>query len=102
MVLDGSFRPTEMGGKFKFALQPAGADDTSQLPSALVLEPFLTISQIAKALQIDRHVVTRLFAHEPGVMCIGSRETRHGKRKYRSFRVPISVFNRVIARLSNK
>ena len=92
-----------MGGKLKFAVQPAGAEAPSQeTPSLLVLEPVLTISQIADRLKIDRHVVTRLFASERRVICIGSPETRYGKRKYRTFRVPVSVYKRVVARLSNK
>lgn len=92
-----------MGGKLKFALPLAGAGALSQAtPSLPALEPILTIPQIAERLQIDRHVVTRLFANERGVICIGTSETRSGKRKYRNLRVPLSVFNRVIARLSNK
>lgn len=91
-----------MGGRLKFASQARDEALSQAISSLPALEPVLTIPQIAESLHIDRHVVTRLFAHERGVICIGSPETRPGKRKYRNLRVPLSVFNRVIARLSNK
>ena len=60
-----------------------------------------TISEIAKMLRIDRHKATELFERENGVIVIGNRETQRGRRKYRSIRVPVAVYNRVIARITN-
>lgn len=91
-----------MGGRSNFGSEPAGWEALNPSPETLVPEPVLTVSQMAERLQIDRHVVTRLFANERGVICIGSAETCRGKRKYRNLRVPLSVFNRIIARFTNK
>ena len=74
----------------------------SSVDLIVACERVLTVSEIVENLKIDRHVVMRLFAHERGVICIGNRETQRGKRKYRTLRIPVSVFNRVVARLSNK
>lgn len=96
---------TTVLGKAFFGLVTALAviDRTSQtalIGVRLLTEPFLTVPEIAKLLRVDRHTVCRLFAEEPGVVVIGNRETRRGRRKYRMLRVPTAVLNRVVARMT--
>ena len=69
----------------------------------ITTETLYTIPEIAdRFLKIERKCVRDLFENEPGVICIGNKATIKGKRRYRNFRVPASVLNRVIARLSNR
>jgi len=42
--------------------------------------------------------VTRSFQNEPGVLILGNPASSRNKRKYRTIRIPIGVFNRVIHR----
>lgn len=72
------------------------------MPVAIDTDELLTVPEISKLLKIDRHTVTALFANERDVIVIGNRETQRSRRRYRQFRVPHSVFNRVIARMTNK
>ena len=70
-------------------------------PAAVITtEKFHTVYEIAALLRIDRHAVTDLFAAEPGVLVLGSPETVRGCRKYRQLRIPQSVLNRVLARVT--
>jgi hypothetical protein len=63
-------------------------------------EQFFTVPEIAKQLRLDRHTVTSLFERERGVVVVGNPETTRGHRRYRTLRVPASVLNRVISRMS--
>ena len=63
-------------------------------------EQFFTVPEIAKQLRLDRHTVTSLFERERGVVVVGNPETTRGPRRYRTLRVPASVLNRVISRMS--
>ena len=69
---------------------------------SLLDEQVFTIPEIADRLKLDRHVITELFKDEPGVLVYGNCETVKRRRKYRSFRVPSSVLNRVLARMTNR
>jgi hypothetical protein len=63
------------------------------------LEQMLTLREIAKAMQLSFGTVQSLFEKQPGVVVIDRPEQLH-KRKYRTFRVPRHVCERVVRRLS--
>lgn len=46
----------------------------------------------------SRQTVTRMFERERGVLVMGRPESLH-KRRYRSIRIPRSVYERVVKRL---
>jgi hypothetical protein len=61
----------------------------------------LTVAQIASLWRYSTDTVQRLFADEPGVQVIGSKNPR-GKRSRTTLRIPRDVMNRVKKRLSNR
>jgi hypothetical protein len=67
-----------------------------------IIPEFLTVPEIAKRTKLDRHVITELFKSEPGVLVYGNTETRKRRRKYVSYRVPVAVVARVLARMTNR
>jgi hypothetical protein len=71
-------------------------------PIPLETDKVLTVSEISQLLRVDRHTVTDLFAHERDVIVLGNPETKRGQRRYRQFRIPQSVFNRVVSRMRVK
>jgi hypothetical protein len=62
-------------------------------------EHILTVADVAERLHVDADTVRRLFLREPGVIVICF--PRKGKRVYRTVRIPESILERVIARLTN-
>ena len=62
---------------------------------------FYSVQDVARHLSLSRETVRRMFMHEPGVLRIGNGESLH-KRGYMTLRIPRSVLNRVIARLSRR
>lgn len=58
----------------------------------------LTIAEVSELLGFSRAVVTALFEKEPGILVL-ERPEKMTKRKYRSIRIPRTVFERVRARL---
>lgn len=60
-----------------------------------------TLAEIAVFTGFSRPTVGRLFEHEPGVIVL-ERPSKMNKRRYRSIRVPQSVYERVIRRLTNR
>jgi len=65
---------------------------------ASIDEQFLTVSEVAERLKVNDDTVRRLFANEPGVIVICF--PRRGRRAYRTLRIPTSVFERVLTRLT--
>ena len=61
-------------------------------------EQLLTIAEVAERLKVNEATVRRLFLNEPGVVVICF--PRKGKRVYRTLRVPESVLQRVLTRLT--
>jgi hypothetical protein len=59
----------------------------------------LTVAEIAERLKVKPDTVRRLFINEPGVIVI--RFPRKGRRLYRTLRVPLSVYQRVVTRLTH-
>jgi len=62
-------------------------------------EHIFTVADVAERLQVDADTVRRLFLREPGVIVICF--PRKGKRVYRTVRIPESILERVIGRLTN-
>jgi len=67
-----------------------------------MVEAVYTIPEIAERFKLDRHIITELFKDERGVIVCGNQETKKCRRKYRTIRVPESVLNRVMARITNR
>jgi hypothetical protein len=68
------------------------------------MEQCFTPQQIAEKLAFSVDKVRKMFQDEPGVIKIGQPSGRLGrklKRRYYTLRIPESVVERVIARLSN-
>lgn len=66
------------------------------------IEPTLTVAEIAGAWKKSADTVRRLFLDEPGVLRFGHGTLLAGRkyrRRYFSLRIPLSVFQRVEARL---
>jgi predicted site-specific integrase-resolvase len=60
-------------------------------------EDILTVADVAQRLQVDADTVRRLFLRGVIVICF----PRKGKRVYRTVRIPESILERVIGRLTN-
>lgn len=66
-----------------------------------VFERHYSAKQIAEKWGLSAKTIIRLFEDEPGVVKIGSPETRF-KRKYESLRIPESVMLRVHTRIATR
>ena len=63
----------------------------------------LTVKEVAELMGFSTSTIVRLFQNEPGVIVkvSPSIDTRKQfKRRYRSFRIPRHVYERVLARLT--
>jgi len=60
--------------------------------------PTLTVPEVAKLTGFSRTTVTRMFEEEPGVLILRRPEKMH-KRVYRSIRIPLAVYERMLTRL---
>jgi DNA-binding transcriptional regulator GbsR (MarR family) len=59
-----------------------------------------TVGEIADMTGYSVQTVTRLFEREPGVLVI-ERKKKNGKRKsYRSIRIPVPVYERVLRKVA--
>lgn len=67
-----------------------GAQDTT-------LERHLTVEELADSWSLSEDFVRRLFLHEPGVIVF--RNSRPGRRTYRTIRIPKSIADRVYRRM---
>jgi len=74
----------------------------SDVPLPPALERHYSPKEIAEMWGLSPDAVRRLLEHEPGVLIIRSETTGYGKRRYRTFRVPQSVLERVHRRLANR
>ena len=63
------------------------------------MSELLTVSQVAAVLKVAEDTVVRRFARVKGVSDLGTSETRN-KRRYRILRIPVSVVEGHLARLS--
>jgi hypothetical protein len=60
-------------------------------------DQYYTVVEAAQILKCSPDKATRIFEDETGVVDLGTPETMH-KRRYRVLRIPVAVFNRVIAK----
>ncbi len=65
------------------------------------LERHYTVEEVAAAWHLSRDAVRRIFDGEPGVLVIEN-HSAFRKRRYRTFRIPASVAQRVHRRLLTK
>lgn len=61
-------------------------------------EVYFTVTKVAERLKINEDTVRRLFLNEPGVLVICF--PRRGRRVYRTLRIPETVLQRVVTRLT--
>jgi hypothetical protein len=61
----------------------------------LVFERHFTPAELAEAWQLDQTTIRRIFIDMPGVLKIGRREARAGKRSHVTLRIPAAVAARV-------
>jgi hypothetical protein len=61
-------------------------------------EVYFTVTEVAERLKINEDTVRRLFLPEPGVLVICF--PRRGRRVYRTLRIPETVLQRVVTRLT--
>ena len=80
------------GGEFQFDERKGPASEET------ALERHYTVQEVAEMWQLDEKMIRRLFGDEPGVVSIGSEESRF-RRAYRTLRIPQSVLVRVHRRL---
>ena len=59
----------------------------------------LTVAEVAERLKVKHDTVRRLFMNEPGVIVICF--PHKGRRLYRTLRIPVSVYARVVTRLTH-
>jgi hypothetical protein len=69
------------------------------MTSNQLAEQFLTVAEIADRLKLKPDTIRRLFSSEPGVVVIC--RPRKGKRVYRTIRIPVSVYDRVLTRFTH-
>jgi len=62
------------------------------------LERHYTVQEVSEMWHLDEKMIRRIFGDEPGVVDIGSNESRF-RRAYRTLRIPESVLVRVHRRL---
>jgi hypothetical protein len=73
---------------------------TTSSPAAPSLEPHYTLAHIAEAWGVSTDTVRRMFEGEPGVLVIEPAPGRYSRRRYRTFRIPASVAERVHRRMT--
>jgi len=60
-----------------------------------------TVGEVAEFTGFSRQTITRLFEREAGVIVV-EHPSKNQKRRYRSIRIPRSILERVVRRLSVK
>lgn len=80
------------GGEFQFDERKGPTSEET------ALERHYTVKDVAEMWQLDEKMIRRIFCDEPGVVSIGSDESRF-RRAYRTLRIPQSVLVRVHRRL---
>lgn len=65
-------------------------------------EAHYSVKDIAKKWNVDEETVRKVFIDEPGVLDLGKRDRRDGKRNYCVLRIPESVLTRVYARRTQR
>lgn len=63
-------------------------------------ERYYSPAELAARLNFSTDKIRKLFEHEPGVLVFTNPTPRRGKRPYKTLRIPDSVLQRVLRRLS--
>lgn len=66
------------------------------------VEKCYTVQELADETKFSENTIRKLFKHEPGVIVLEGEGKFSGKRGYATRRVPESVKQRVLQRLSQK
>lgn len=61
-----------------------------------------TVKDIAKEWKVDEETIRKVFIDEPGILDLGKRDRRDGKRNYCVLRIPESVLTGVYARRTQR
>jgi hypothetical protein len=67
--------------------------------SAMGQKEVYTVAEVASLTGLSRQTIIRLFERERGVIVLQRPEAMH-KRSYRTIRIPRTVYERVLARLT--
>lgn len=63
-------------------------------------ERYYSPAELAELLKLSVDKIRKLFEHEPGVLVFANPAAKRGKRPYKTLRIPDSVLQRVLRRLS--
>jgi hypothetical protein len=83
----------------QLSVHDVAAAATSESRVETDADTVLTPAEVAARLKVDHRTVRRMFLNEPGVLVICF--PRKGRRLYRTLRIPLDVFQRVVTRLAN-
>ena len=64
------------------------------------IEKCYTVDWVAELLALSRDSVIRIFEVEPGTLIVQTPKGSRGRRGYRTLRIPASVLERVVRRMS--
>jgi len=81
-------------------IPPQHAAEENLLAPKPITERHYTVTEIAESLNLSYDSARKLFLNEPGVLVLASPPKKY-KRRHRTLRVPVSVFERVYRRLLN-
>jgi hypothetical protein len=70
----------------------------SNRASTPALEKYYSPKELSQLMDLSTDTIRRMFLREPGVLIIN--DGAHGKRRYRTLRIPESVVQRVLRRLT--
>ena len=68
-------------------------------PRTGAAEYHYTVKELGTLWNLSTATITRIFRDEAGVLIIGSRQQRRGRRSYTTLRIPESVLERVYRRM---
>jgi hypothetical protein len=71
---------------------------SDSLSRSLATEQHFTPAGLGKIWGLSAETIRALFENEPGILIVST--TEPGKRRYRTFRIPVSVAERVHRRMS--
>lgn len=74
------------------------ADGTKTEQQTVPFETLYTVAELVKLWALSADTIRRLFEHEAGVLIFTIQ--KRGRRRYRTFRIPRSVAERVYRRLT--
>jgi hypothetical protein len=73
---------------------------SDSLSRSLAIERHFTPAELGKLWGLSAETIRALFEREPGVLIVST--TEPGKRRYRTFRIPQRIAERVHTRLSSQ